>query len=46
MEIKEFFLGNQIFDLVETDNLFGIQFNDYTHKIDFPNFVNETKKKL
>ena len=43
---KGIFLGNQIFNLVESQNHFGIKFNDYTHKIDFPNFVNETKGKL
>jgi len=43
---KAIFIGNQIFDLVETSNLFQIKFNDYSHQIEFPNFVNESKKIL
>jgi hypothetical protein len=40
---KAIFLGNQIFDLVESVNHFEIKFNDYSHKIDLPIFVNKTK---
>ena len=41
---KGIFIGNQIFDLEEVVNQFNINYNDYTHKIDFPNFV--TKRKV
>ena len=40
--MKAFFLGNQIFDLDETDNEFDIRVNEKTHKIEFPNLVNES----
>lgn len=43
---KGIFLGNQIFNLKETKNHFKIKVNDYSHKIEIPKFVNDTKKIL
>lgn len=43
---KGIFIGNQIFNLIETKNHFKIKFNDYSHKIEIPKFVNDTKKIL
>lgn len=40
---KAFFLGNQIFDLKKSTNLFGINFSDSSNKIDFSNFINKNK---
>lgn len=40
---KAFFLGNQIFDLKKSTNLFGINFSDSSNKIEFSNFINKNK---